>query len=136
MLDFSGGALSIFQMVIDGINTGDWTPFYGDFVKTGLGFLSIAFDIIFMIQHYILYRKNNKEYYAKLRETRKLSMYEEMWESFKTKFLSRFRKNRQQEQQHSENGESNPLIVSNGESLEPNNVQSSTYYQQEEGATI
>jgi cystinosin len=28
----------------------------GDPVKFGLGFLSMVFDVIFMVQHYILYR--------------------------------------------------------------------------------
>ena len=49
------------------MTTGDWTPFYGDFVKTGLGFLSMGFDLIFIVQHYILYRKNNQKYYAELK---------------------------------------------------------------------
>ncbi|EYC20402.1 hypothetical protein Y032_0022g607 [Ancylostoma ceylanicum] len=36
-------------------NVADWTAFYGNPVKFGLGVISISFDILFMIQHYILY---------------------------------------------------------------------------------
>ena len=60
LLDFTGGALSILQIFIDGADTGDWNVFGngGSFniAKFCLGFTSIVFDIVFMIQHYILYR--------------------------------------------------------------------------------
>lgn len=116
LLDFSGGVLSIFQMVIDGINTGDWSPFYGDFVKTGLGFLSIGFDILFIIQHYILYRKNNQKYYAELKK--QPSVWADVWATLSTKFkFLRFRRKDAysvlEEEVHPESktvDESNPLI--------------------------
>eukprot|EP00818_Percolomonas_sp_WS_P000003 CAMPEP_0117448914 /NCGR_PEP_ID=MMETSP0759-20121206/7658_1 /TAXON_ID=63605 /ORGANISM="Percolomonas cosmopolitus, Strain WS" /LENGTH=121 /DNA_ID=CAMNT_0005241339 /DNA_START=356 /DNA_END=721 /DNA_ORIENTATION=- len=57
LLDFTGGTLSIGQMFIESINTGDWSNF-GNFSKVGLGLLSIIFDLMFMFQHYILYRGN------------------------------------------------------------------------------
>ncbi|KAF0978263.1 hypothetical protein FDP41_002778 [Naegleria fowleri] len=116
LLDFSGGVLSIFQMVIDGINTGDWSPFYGDFVKTGLGFLSIGFDIVFIVQHYILYRKNNQKYYAELKK--QPSVWADVWATLSTKFkFLRFRRKDAysvlEEEVHPESktvDESNPLI--------------------------
>jgi cystinosin len=60
LLDFTGGMLSILQIFIDGANTGDWNVF-GDggafnIAKFCLGFISIIFDIIFMLQHYVFYR--------------------------------------------------------------------------------
>ncbi|EGT59144.1 hypothetical protein CAEBREN_29200 [Caenorhabditis brenneri] len=56
LLDFTGGSLDILQMVLQAINVADWSAFYANPVKFGLGFVSIFFDIIFMIQHYVLYR--------------------------------------------------------------------------------
>ena len=34
----------------------DWTSIFGSPTKLGLGLLSILFDVVFMIQHYVLYR--------------------------------------------------------------------------------
>lgn len=56
LLDFTGGSMDIVQMVLQGANTNDWTGFYGNVVKFGLGLVSMIFDILFIIQHYILYR--------------------------------------------------------------------------------
>jgi len=61
LLDFTGGTMDIVQMVLQGFNTNDWTAFYGNPVKFGLGLISMIFDILFMIQHYILYR-NSESY--------------------------------------------------------------------------
>ncbi|KAG0370486.1 PQ loop repeat-domain-containing protein [Gamsiella multidivaricata] len=62
LLDFTGGALSIAQLVLDAYISGDWSGISGDPVKFGLGFLSIAFDLIFMTQHYVLYRDRTDHY--------------------------------------------------------------------------
>ena len=56
LLDFSGGSLSIAQLLIDCGSTGNWAGITGDPVKFMLGFVSIVFDIIFMVQHYCIYR--------------------------------------------------------------------------------
>lgn len=56
LLDFTGGSLDILQMILQAINVSDWSSFYGNPVKFGLGLISIIFDIVFIIQHYILYR--------------------------------------------------------------------------------
>ncbi|CAG9329434.1 unnamed protein product [Blepharisma stoltei] len=65
LLDFTGGSLSILQIFIDGANTGDWNVFGNggafNVAKFCLGFLSMSFDVIFMIQHYVLYRENNNK---------------------------------------------------------------------------
>ena len=34
----------------------DWQSIFGDPTKFGLGVFSIAFDLIFMLQHYVLFR--------------------------------------------------------------------------------
>uniref|UniRef100_A0A182VZD2 Cystinosin homolog n=1 Tax=Anopheles minimus TaxID=112268 RepID=A0A182VZD2_9DIPT len=59
LLDLAGGLFSILQMVINAWNFDDWNSIGGDPVKFGLGVFSILFDLVFMFQHYILYRKRN-----------------------------------------------------------------------------
>lgn len=80
LLDFTGGMLSMLQMIIISHNYGkwiqkwskefiliwiylpdDWVSIFGDPTKFGLGLFSVVFDIFFMIQHYILYRHSNYE---------------------------------------------------------------------------
>ena len=56
LLDFAGGVLSITQLIIDSSLQADWSGLTGNPVKFGLGNVSIIFDIIFITQHYILYR--------------------------------------------------------------------------------
>lgn len=56
LLDCTGGTLSIMQSFLVSYNSNDWPSLYADPVKLGLGYLSIMFDILFMVQHYILYR--------------------------------------------------------------------------------
>ncbi|XP_043488701.1 cystinosin homolog isoform X2 [Polistes fuscatus] len=55
-LDFTGGILSMLQMILNAYNYDDWESIFGDPTKFGLGFFSVAFDIFFIIQHYVLYR--------------------------------------------------------------------------------
>lgn len=61
LLDFTGGVLSIAQMFFLAYNYDDWTSIFGNFTKFGLGAISISFDIIFVIQHYVLYKQNNEQ---------------------------------------------------------------------------
>jgi LCT (Lysosomal Cystine Transporter) family transporter len=61
LLDFTGGSMDITQMVLQASNTDDWSGFYGNPVKFGLGLVSMIFDIVFMIQHYILYRHSDSD---------------------------------------------------------------------------
>ncbi|OCL13511.1 L-cystine transporter-like protein [Glonium stellatum] len=60
LLDFAGGVLSITQLIIDSSLQADWSGLTGNPVKFGLGNVSIIFDIIFMTQHYVLYRTPRK----------------------------------------------------------------------------
>ena len=58
-----GGILSILQLGIDSYLQGDWSGITGNPVKLALGNVSVFFDIIFMTQHYCLYRgKKGKEF--------------------------------------------------------------------------
>lgn len=59
-LDFSGGFLSVLQLLIDCGTTGNWQGIAGDPVKFALGFTSMVFDVIFMTQHFYLYADNNR----------------------------------------------------------------------------
>ncbi|KAG7228974.1 hypothetical protein INR49_008752 [Caranx melampygus] len=56
LLDFTGGILSILQMVLQSYNNDEWRLIFGDPTKFGLGLFSVVFDILFMTQHYCLYR--------------------------------------------------------------------------------
>jgi cystinosin len=55
LLDFLGGVLSIVQLLIDSSLQGDWSGVTGNPVKFGLGNVSMLFDIVFIVQHYVLY---------------------------------------------------------------------------------
>lgn len=59
LLDFIGGIFSMAQQFIDSLLQGDWTGLYGNPVKLGLAVLSIFFDVLFMIQHYVLYPESH-----------------------------------------------------------------------------
>lgn len=56
LLDFTGGTLSILQMILDSYNNDQWFLIFGDPTKFGLGLFSVVFDILFMVQHYCLYK--------------------------------------------------------------------------------
>uniref|UniRef100_A0A3P9Q740 Cystinosin, lysosomal cystine transporter n=1 Tax=Poecilia reticulata TaxID=8081 RepID=A0A3P9Q740_POERE len=57
LLDFTGGVFSILQMIIQSYNNDEWKLVFGDPTKFGLGLFSVAFDIVFMTQHYCLYKQ-------------------------------------------------------------------------------
>lgn len=62
LLDFTGGSFSLLQMFLQSYNNDEWKLIFGDPTKFGLGLFSIFFDIIFIIQHYCLYRNKGPEY--------------------------------------------------------------------------
>ncbi|KAJ1840744.1 hypothetical protein LPJ73_006334, partial [Coemansia sp. RSA 2703] len=68
MLDFTGGVLSFAQLLLDALRTGGVRAVVGNPVKLGLGLTSIAFDLLFMTQHYVLYmdRRGHKDVEARL----------------------------------------------------------------------
>ncbi|KAK3808427.1 MAG: putative L-cystine transporter [Benniella sp.] len=63
LFDIAGGIFSTAQLVLDAYYAGDWSGISGDLVKFGLGLFSIFFDLIFMTQHFILYR-NREDFYV------------------------------------------------------------------------
>ncbi|KAL6521802.1 hypothetical protein OROGR_018371 [Orobanche gracilis] len=56
LLDFLGGVTNYCQMVVQSIDQNSWVNFYGNIGKTMISLVSIFFDILFIIQHYVLYR--------------------------------------------------------------------------------
>lgn len=67
LLDFTGGSFSLIQMFLEAYNNDKWRFIFGDPTKFGLGVFSIFFDILFIIQHYCLYR-NREPMYQDLNE--------------------------------------------------------------------
>jgi cystinosin len=62
LLDFTGGFLSVAQLLMDCAVTKDWSGIAGDPVKFGLGLTSMVFDVLFMVQHFVLFPANNARY--------------------------------------------------------------------------
>ncbi|KAI5263374.1 L-cystine transporter-like protein [Aureobasidium subglaciale] len=57
-LDFIGGIMSLFQLIIDSALQADWSGITGNPAKLFLAVFSLGFDTIFFVQHYILYKGN------------------------------------------------------------------------------
>lgn len=55
LLDFFGGVTNYCQMVVQSVDQNSWVNFYGNIGKTMISLVSIVFDILFMVQHYVLY---------------------------------------------------------------------------------
>ena len=56
LLDLSGGALSLAQLELDSSLQADWSGIIGNASKFMLGNVTVFFDIVFIYQHYWLYR--------------------------------------------------------------------------------
>jgi cystinosin len=71
LLDFTGGTLSLAQSLMDNGIKGQWGAILGgNPAKFFLGFTSMVFDVVFMTQHYCLYRENNARIAAEEEEAR------------------------------------------------------------------
>jgi cystinosin len=56
LFDLTGGLLSVTQLVLDASFGGDWSGITGNPLKLGLANISMMFDVLFITQHFILYR--------------------------------------------------------------------------------
>ncbi|KAI9127660.1 hypothetical protein K1719_000653 [Acacia pycnantha] len=56
LLDFSGSIGNYSQMVIQSKDQGSWANFSGNIGKLMISLVSVFYNILFMIQHYVLYR--------------------------------------------------------------------------------
>ncbi|XP_073155562.1 LOW QUALITY PROTEIN: cystinosin homolog [Henckelia pumila] len=61
LLDFFGGLTNYCQMAVQSIDQNSWVNFYGNTGKTMISLVSVFFDIIFMVQHFVLYRTKNSD---------------------------------------------------------------------------
>jgi len=71
LLDFTGGSLSILQMFIDAAASGNWGLITANPSKVALGLISVAFDVAFIIQHYVLYKDTIRPEYIPIRDEKK-----------------------------------------------------------------
>ncbi|XP_057521408.1 cystinosin homolog [Amaranthus tricolor] len=71
LLDFLGGVTNYAQMATQSIDQGSWVNFYGNIGKTLLSLVSVLFDLLFMLQHYVLYRSKPIHLPIKLDEAHK-----------------------------------------------------------------
>lgn len=55
LLDFTGGSLSVLQQCLIAYNTNDWGFITHNIPKFMLGVESMLFDVVFIVQHYVLY---------------------------------------------------------------------------------
>ena len=73
LLDFTGGAFSFGQNIVDSFRdefsvTSEGQSKGLNIAKFALSFISMFFDIIFMVQHFILYRNSNSDLNDKKKE--------------------------------------------------------------------
>ncbi|KAG2416914.1 hypothetical protein HFD88_008131 [Aspergillus terreus] len=61
LFDLSGGILSLVQLVVDSSMQQDWSGIMGNPVKFLLSNVTIVFDLVFVVQHYILYRDSAED---------------------------------------------------------------------------
>ncbi|OQD64897.1 hypothetical protein PENPOL_c007G04077 [Penicillium polonicum] len=61
LLDLSGAILSLMQLVLDSSMQGDWSGAVGNIAKLLLGNITVIFDLLFIFQHFVLYRKRFAE---------------------------------------------------------------------------
>jgi len=61
LLDFSGGLLSMAQLFLDAWLSDDFSGVIGNPAKLGLSIFAMAFDVLFIFQHYVLYPEENKD---------------------------------------------------------------------------
>jgi cystinosin len=59
ILDFSGGILSFLQLFIDAINSHDIWLITENPVKLALSLVSLFYDCLFLLQHYVWFRKSS-----------------------------------------------------------------------------
>lgn len=51
--------LSFTQLILDSSSQGDWSGLWNP-TKLGLAVVSMSFDLIFITQHFVLYRKSSR----------------------------------------------------------------------------
>jgi cystinosin len=59
LFDLTGGILSLTQLILDSSLQDDWSGLWNP-TKLGLAVVSMSFDLIFITQHFILYRESSR----------------------------------------------------------------------------
>jgi len=65
LLDLTGGIMSLAQLVLDSWIEEDWTAITGNPGKLGLSLLSMGFDLVFVVQHFVLYRDSTSNEFSR-----------------------------------------------------------------------
>eukprot|EP01082_Thalassiosira_pseudonana_P005827 g5415.t1 g5415 contig2:492961-494109(-) len=60
ILDLTGGVLSLLQLIGDCAGLSDWSGITGNPAKMALALVTICFDLIFLVQHYLLYPESGE----------------------------------------------------------------------------
>lgn len=60
LLDLTGGVLSLAQLVLDSSFEADWSGVTGNPIKFLLGNVTVVFDVLFVYQHYVLYKSRTE----------------------------------------------------------------------------
>lgn len=60
LLDLTGGVLSLVQLVLDSSFEADWSGVTGNPIKFLLGNVTVIFDVLFVWQHYVLYKSRTE----------------------------------------------------------------------------
>jgi cystinosin len=60
ILDLTGGVLSLLQLIGDCADLSDWSGITGNPAKMALALVTICFDLIFLVQHYLLYPESGE----------------------------------------------------------------------------
>ncbi len=71
MLDFAGGVFSIMQILLDCWITGHWSGITGFLIKLALGVVTLFFDTIFLLQHYVWFRDSRGPHLVDMSEATK-----------------------------------------------------------------
>nr|GEW98456.1 cystinosin homolog isoform X1 [Tanacetum cinerariifolium] len=68
LLDLLGGLANYGQMAVQSIDQHSWVNFYGNVGKALLYVVSILFDLLFIVQHYVLYRVKTQRSHSPYQE--------------------------------------------------------------------
>eukprot|EP00878_Enallax_costatus_P003155 GHUV01003355.1.p3 GENE.GHUV01003355.1~~GHUV01003355.1.p3 ORF type:complete len:145 (+),score=42.79 GHUV01003355.1:1124-1558(+) len=61
LLDLAGGILSFSQIGLNAVARADMSVITGNPAKIGISAISIGFDILFILQHYVFYRSGREQ---------------------------------------------------------------------------
>lgn len=66
--DFIGGIFSIAQLVLDAYIAQDWSGIWGNPLKLGIGIVTLGYDTLFLLQHYVWFNRSRQHLHVPLAE--------------------------------------------------------------------